>query len=275
MNHTVIENFSKIKPTKFYLPLALLFIVLFFLFTQDSLNAKDYVNIQKNAFLYLNHFLGQFTQFENNITQLGDASIILSFVIIFLVLAPKIWESLLSASLVSLFFSRILKSIFWVPRPSQIYDESNIIIIGKKAVGFSSLPSGHAITIFTTLTVLLFAFFPKSTFNKIVFSATFIIVGATIALSRVGVGAHHPLDVFIGSILGYMCGLIGIFISMKYKLWNWIQDKKYYPILILLILGIIISVLIKIFNENLIIYYFTLLSLIITLYQINHVYFKK
>ena len=275
MNNRIIANYDKVKSTKLYFPLLLLILITLFLFLSDSLNAKNYVKIQEPIFFYFNNLLGQFSSIEHNLTQIGDATIIFSFLSLFLVKAPKIWESLLSASIVSLIFSRLLKMIFWIPRPQQIYDNSKITIIGDKAIGFSSLPSGHSITIFTTLTVLLFAFLPKKRLNKFIFITSFVIIGFGIAMSRVGVGAHHPLDVVIGCIIGYICGLLGIFISKKYNIWSWINDKKFYVLLICLLLVLLITVAVKLYESNLIIYYFSIASLIISIYKLNHAYAKK
>lgn len=185
------------------------------------------------------------------------------------------WEALLSASLVSLLFSTVLKNLFLVPRPANVFDNTSFIIIGKTAVGHASLPSGHSITVFTTLSVLLFAFMPKLLKNKILWVFSIISIGLIIVFTRVAVGAHHPLDVIIGSIIGFISGLIGIFISRSYKIWSWIDNKKYYPIFILLILVAIISFLNKISNENLIIYYLALISSIFSLYKITYAYIKK
>ena len=275
MNTNVITNYSKLKLSLFFLPLFLLITIVLFLYSQDALNAYQYTQIQKDCFLFINHNLGQYPIIEYNLTQLGDASILLSFLTIFILYAPKIWESLLSASLVSLIFSTVLKNIFLVPRPSEVFDNTSFIIIGKKAVGFASLPSGHSITVFTTLTVLLFAFMPEKLKYKILWVFSIIIIGLIIVFSRVAVGAHHPLDVIIGSIVGYISGLIGIFISQKYKIWEWINNKKYYPIFILLILICGASLITKIINENLILFYLALISLFISFYKITYVYVKK
>src|ERR1700712_4467918 len=236
MNTSVINNYSKLKPSLFFLPALLLITIVLFLYNHDSLHAYKYVQIQKNSFFFINYHLGQFPNVLYNITQIGDASIFLSFLSIFIVYAPKMWESLISASLVSLIFSNLLKNIFAVPRPAVVYDNNSFIIIGRTAVGHASLPSGHSITVFTTLTVLLFAFMPEKLAYKILWIFFTIITGLIIAFTRVGVGAHYPLDVIIGSIIGYTSGLIGIFISQKFKIWAWINDKKYYPIFILLML---------------------------------------
>ena len=275
MNTNVINNYSKLKLSLFFLPLFLLITIVSFLYHHDALYADKYVQIQKDCFFFINHHLGQYPTIEFNLTQIGDASIFLSFLIIFIVYAPKLWESLLSASLVSLLFSYLLKKIFLVPRPAQVFANDSFIIIGKKAVGFASLPSGHSITVFTTLTVLLFAFMPKKLNYKILWAFSIISIGLIIVFTRVGVGAHHPLDVIIGSIIGYISGLIGIFISRKYKIWNWINNKKYYPIFIVLILICCISLIIKIINDNLIVFYLALFSLFVSLYKIIYVFVKK
>lgn len=109
MNTTVIQNFAKLRFSLLLLPLFLLIAIVVLLYSQDSLNVEGYVQIQKNCFFYLNHYLGQYPIFEQNLTQIGDASIVLSFLIIFIIYAPKMWEALISASLVSLVFSKVLK----------------------------------------------------------------------------------------------------------------------------------------------------------------------
>ena len=275
MNANVINNYSKLKPALFFLPVFLLSAIVLFLHSQDSLHAYKYIQLQKDSFFFINYNLGQFPNITYNITQLGDASIFLSFLSIFIVYAPKIWESLISASLVSLIFSSLLKNIFSVPRPAVVFDNNSFVIIGKTAVGHASLPSGHSITVFATLTILLFGFMPEKLTYKILWVLFTIIAGLIIAFTRVGVGAHYPLDVIIGSIIGYISGLTGIFISRKYKIWAWVNNKKYYPIFILLMLICCVSLISQIINENLIIFYLALISLFVPFYKIVYAFIKK
>ena len=219
--------------------------------------------------------MGQYPNLQYNLTQFGDALIFLSFLSIFIIYAPKIWEALLSSLLISLLLSCPLKSIFAVPRPGVVFNEDSIIVVGKALCGHNSLPSGHSITIFTILTVLLFAFMPKELKFKILWIFVFITVGYILAFTRVGVGAHYPLDVIIGSIIGYISGISGIFISRKYKIWDWINNKKYYPIFILLFVICCILLISRIINDNLVIFYFAFTSLAVSLYKIITVYVKK
>ena len=275
LNEKVIANFSKLKLSLFILPLFLLSVIVLFLYSQDALSVEKYVAIQKNCFYFLNSKLSQFPNIIYNLTQIGDALIFLSLLTLFILYAPKIWEALLSASIVSAVFSSVLKDLFLVPRPAAAFDNSSFVIIGRALPGHSSLPSGHSITIFTVLTVLLFAFMPKKLNYKILWSFLITSIGLVLVFTRVGVGAHHPLDVIVGGIVGYISGLIGIFFNQKYKIWYWINTKKSYPFFIVLFLVCSIIVITKIINENLIIYYLSLISLIVSLYQITYVYFKK
>lgn len=275
MNTNVMANFAKLKPSLFLIPLFFIIAIVFVLYRQGSFSIDNYVQVQKSAFLYINAELSQFPTIIYNLTQLGDALILLSLLTIFILYTPKLWEALLSASLVSALFSNVLKKIFSVPRPAAMLDNDSFTIIGKTLTGHNSLPSGHSITVFTILTVLLYAFMPKKWSNKLAWSIVVVAIGLLLVFTRVGVGAHYPLDVLSGSIIGYISGLAGIFISNKYKLWHWINDKKYYPIFILLFLICVGVLLSKINKEGLIIFYLSLLSLVVSLYKIITVYVKK
>ncbi len=275
MNIRVIKNYARLKPSLFYLPILLLIAMVLWLYSRDALSVDKYIEVQKDAFFFINFHLGQFPKTLYNLTQIGDASVFLAFLSIFILYAPKMWEALLSASLLSLIFSNVLKNIFGVARPAVVFDNNSFIIIGNKAVGQASLPSGHSITVFTTLTVLMFAFMPEKLQYKILWVSFIIITGLMIAFTRVGVGAHYPLDVITGSIIGYISGLIGIFISREFKIWAWINNPKYYPVLMILMLVCCISLINGIIDENLVIYYLAIASLFFAFYKIIYVFVKK
>ena len=275
MNEIVIANFNKIRSRLFLFPLFLLATLVVFLLATNSFSVSGYVAIQKDWFYAINHYLGQYPVFAFNLTQFGDASIILSFLIILVIYAPKVWESLLSGLVISALLCKTLKDICLMPRPAQILDEQSFIIVGRSLHGFSSLPSGHTITVFTILTIVMFAFLPQNSIKKLGLVFLFLVFGYTIALSRVAVGAHFPLDVLVGSIVGYISGLSGIFISRKYTIWNWICVKKFTPIFIIAILACCISLSIKIYNDRIIVFYLALISLFVALYKFIYVYIKK
>ena len=275
MNTFTSNNYSKTRPSLFFLPLFFLTIIILFLYSQDALSAVKYIEIQKKYFYIINFKLAQFSLLIYNITQIGDALIFLSFLTIFIVYIPKIWESLIPSLLVSAIFSTTLKFFFKIPRPAAVFDNNTFNIIGKVLTGNSSLPSGHSITVFTIITLLLFAFMPEKWNYKVIWCLLLMFIGVLIAFTRVGVGAHYPLDVVIGSIVGYISGVSGILINERYKFSSWISNIKYYPIFIFILLVCSIILITKILNENLIIFYLSFISLIISLYKIIYVYTKK
>lgn len=275
MNSNVISNFSKLNLSIFFLPVALLISVVLFLYFENSLSTEGYIKIQKNIFYFLNSKISQFPHIAYNLTQIGDALIFLSFLTLFILYAPKIWEALITASIVSALFSNVLKILFSIPRPAAAFDNSTFTIIGRALPGHNSLPSGHSITIFTVLTVLLFAVLPKKPNIKFLWYLFIVSIGLILVFTRVGVGAHYPIDVIVGSIIGYISGLIGIFICRKYEICAWVNNIKYYPIFIILFLVCCFVLISKIINENLFIFYISLFSLIISLFKISYVYIKK
>jgi membrane-associated phospholipid phosphatase len=275
INTKVIYNFSKLKLTLFLLPLFFLSLIVLFLCSHGTLSIDKYIEIQKEFFFYINTKLAPFSYLIYNLTQFGDALICLSFFTLFIIYAPKIWEALISALIVSALFSVVLKKIFLVPRPAAVFDNTTFKIVGKTISGHNSLPSGHSITIFTIFTILLFAFMPKKWKNKLLWFFLVITTALIIAFTRVGVGAHYPLDVIIGSIIGYISGISGILINRKLQIWRWINNKKSYPFFIALFVVCSVLLVVRIFHENLVVFYMALTSLIVSLYKFIYVYFKK
>lgn len=273
LEETVQYNFKKVKLRLLFIPVVLLITIAFFLFKLDALTIEGYINVQKEVFFELNKELSKFSSLQFNLTQLGDVLIFFPFLTIFMLYAPKLWESLLTSALISLIFSATLKKLFSVPRPAAIFDVDSFTIIGRTLKGSTSLPSGHSIATFVVLSVVLFAFMPKK--NKILWSISIIVLGIIIALSRVGVGAHYPIDVLVGCIIGYVSAIIGIVLDRKIKLFTWIKNKKTYPILLLLLLVLGVAIVKKITVYNLLVFYISLFFLGITLYLMTNIYVKK
>ena len=210
-----------------------------------------------------------------NLTQFGDVIVCYSLVTAFIIYAPKLWEALLTSALISLVVSAVLKKIFAVPRPAAMFDHDSFTIIGETISGKSSLPSGHSMVTFIAITTLLIAFMPQKNKYKILWCPFMLSLGLLIAFSRVGVGAHYPLDVIIGSTIGFIIAILGIKITNSVNWFAWIKNKKLYPIyiLVLSVWGFFIGK--KIVDKNLLIFYISLLSLLITLYLMTVTYVKK
>lgn len=275
MNKLLLTDVIKPRYLTFALPLLLLLCIYLLLYIMDSLSIFGYIHLQKEWFYFINRYVDQHPQLLFNLTQLGDALIFLSFLTLFIVYVPKLWESLLTGSLISMVFAVLLKETFTIPRPAKAFDYTTFNIIGEKLSGSTSFPSGHSITLFTILTVLMFAFAPKRKSYKISYFIILVGLGLLFALTRVAVGAHYPLDVLVGCVLGYISGLLGLCITQKYSLWPWIYNKKYYPLFLLLFLSCSIVLIFRILEENLFIYYCALGSLCYSSYKIAKVYVQR
>lgn len=275
MNTQVISNYSRLKPSLLFIPFFILISIVFFLYTQQALNPNAYIHIQKSTFLYINAQLAHYPGLLDNFTQLGNALIDMSFLSIFIYYAPAIWESLISGSLISLIVASSLKKMFTIPRPEAALEHHSFNIIGQHLSGHNSLPSGHSITIFTTLTVLMFALMPRKIHRRYVW--IFLITGAglLVAFTRVGIGAHYPLDVLTGSTVGFACGLTGILLNRKYNIWAWVGSKKFYPFFIFLLIICGVVMMDKILEQQLMVYYLALAAQVFTVFKLTNVYFKK
>jgi membrane-associated phospholipid phosphatase len=275
LNTRVINNFNNLKLSALVFPFLLLLLIVVYFYINNAFTIKAYVQTQKEFFLYLNSQLAQFPSLQFNLTQLGDVLIFLPFLTIFMVYAPKFWEALITSLIASAIFTNLLKKLFAVPRPAAMFDHDSFVIIGKALKGHNSLPSGHSIATFTVLSSVLFAFMPIKLKYKVVWFIFILTLGLIIAFTRVGVGAHYPIDVIVGSIIGYISALTGVFINEKINLWTWLTNKKYYFISIILFAIGAVAIFLKIINTNLMIFYFSLISLLATQFIITYIYVKK
>lgn len=273
---TIDINLKKINFYYFIPPIVLLLLTLICLFITCSENsfACSYPKLQKELFININSFLNNFSTFENNITYLGDAFVLFPFFSYLFYKGTKVWQSLITASILGLILTKVFKKIIAMPRPAVAYEENCFHIIGKKLVGLSSLPSGHSITIFFALTILFYALFPKKNISKIIWTLALIIIGILVITSRIAVGAHYPIDVFTGSIIGYIIGISGIIINNKLNWLSWLNKPIVKPIFIVLFLIWLIVLIIKFYQQQLIIYLFSILSLTFTLYLMIKHYVK-
>lgn len=268
-------NTSKKSLTRLLIAPALVMLSVFsFLLYNNALSPNAYLEIQKNEFFRLNSLLSSLGTIQLNTTQLGDALITLSLLSPLVVFFPKVWENLLSSSVISLFVSLGLKGYFDIARPITYWGEKNINVIGKEHIGYSSFPSGHSITTFTYLTVIMLAFMPSRLLYRVLWILFITLLGLFIASSRIGVGAHHPIDVICGCSFGYLCGVFGTYLSQKYNIMRWSIHKKALPFLCVVFLGALLAISHRITKDNLIVYYFPLISLSITIYAISKKYIQ-
>jgi len=278
LNNKVINNFIRIKLTYYYL-LPLLVVVtclsLPLVFSSNTSFEEGYISIQKRLFFSINAYLSTYPYFFYNLTQLGDVIILFPFVAILVLYAPKFWEALITSSLLSLIVSAILKKTFSIPRPAAVFDNDTFIIVGKTLKGNSSLPSGHSMTTFIIITLLILAFMPNKKIQKLFWILFMLIVGLLITLSRVGVGAHYTLDVFVGSSIGFILAISGIQINKKLN-WGSKMNFKFNSIVLLIFQVIWVGLVIqKIVTLDITITYLALIPLFITIYLTSKRYVQN
>jgi len=126
---------------------------------------------------------------------------------------PRIIWAVLTAALLYTVIGQTIKHLANVPRPPKIIAPEHFHVIGPAWVT-NSFPSGHASMIFILAGVFFFT-------TKKVWLRPFLLAFASlVAMSRIVVGVHWPLDVLAGAIIGW----ISIWVSLKLSYltrWGW------------------------------------------------------
>ncbi|WP_103192039.1 phosphatase PAP2 family protein [Formosa algae] len=116
---------------------------------------------------------------------------------------------------------------------------------------------------------------PKKDYINFFWTTILILIGISIAFSRVAVGAHYPIDVIIGSTIGYMLAILSIRLNANIDWLNWMKNRKYYPIFMLIFIIWAYLITLKILKYNLVIFYLSILVLLITFLLIVIEYVTK
>lgn len=271
----VTENLSAVSYVHLLFPIVVILVVLIYIYSADAFSVEAYVRLQQDWFYKWNDLLASNPNLQYNLTQLGDVIISFAWVSCLLLLAPRFWTALLNAAIFSLVVSASLKNLFGVPRPAAMLDQESFNIIGATLTGKTSLPSGHSIAIFVVITMLLYAFMPRHKMSKILWSIAVLGFGLFAAFTRVGVGAHYPVDVIVGCTLGFAVTVLGIIFSERFQWLKVLQSKKSLPVLIVIVLAWLAFLISKCLAESLVIYYLAIVSLIYSLYLLVNIYVKE
>jgi membrane-associated phospholipid phosphatase len=108
--------------------------------------------------------------------------------------------------------SQSLKEIVVALRPAGVLPLESMHILGQILTHYS-FPSGHTVTAFSGMCILL-PIVPAS------WRWVAIALATGIGFSRIGVGAHWPVDVASGAFLGIVAGMSGWRIAL------WLQQRR-------------------------------------------------
>ncbi len=161
------------------------------------------------------------------ITNLGsETAYIAILLVVYLGVDPRIGQRVGIILLCSLYLNFHLKGIFATPRPFEI-DPS----VGRSAAAVETgmgqgFPSGHAQgggTLWGALALY---------FGKAWFWVVAVLLAVTIALTRVYLGVHIPIDVIAG------LGIAAVVIALGYGIDRWLSAVEVPPLWLVVVLGI-------------------------------------
>ncbi|WP_445114635.1 phosphatase PAP2 family protein [Acinetobacter sp. WZC-1] len=173
-----------------------------------------YYEINTPLFLLINGMPPHNDWLWQNISFLGDGLPAYVLLIFFCRKnAHLLWLGIL-AFLVTGLAVQGIKYLIDVVRPISYLGIENVHVIGK-ALKFNSFPSGHAATAFVLAGVLSRSMRQNAFAHTRLISTGLILFATLIALSRVVVGVHWPLDVIIGAIWGWYSAAILMRLSAR------------------------------------------------------------
>ena len=151
-----------------------------------------------------------------HVTVLGDSAILLVLLLPFVGKNPRLlWHMVLAAILAAIVVS-LLKNGLAMPRPLSVLGPDSVYVIGPE-LSKKSFPSGHTTAVFTILSVLWLRGVP----TMLALPATILVI--LVAYSRMVVGAHWPLDIAGGALLGWLAGVAADRLANK---WQWGLTKN-------------------------------------------------
>jgi len=195
-NNLKIKIFSPWTWTPLFI-FALLFLLLYF----TKSNVELFLGINKVS-EYTSQWLWA------NVTLFGDGLVAAVLLSLWMKRRPDIVWALIIAMLISGIGSQILKQLVEVARPAGVLSPSEFILIGPK-FQHHSFPSGHSATIFSLCGVWIMMI------SKNYIRMLLLIFASLVAISRIAVGIHWPMDILAGSFLGWLTAWAGIILAHR------------------------------------------------------------
>ena len=156
------------------------------------------------------------------ITLLGDSTVLMPMLALFVLSRPRIWAAVLASVPAGALLSASVKHWAGVPRPAAVLDQAWFNLVGP-ALHHNSFPSGHTISAFAAAAAVLATCVARPQRGRDwILIAWGLLPAIVIALSRVAVGAHWPLDLAAGAAIGWLAGLSGAALARRPGWWHWL-----------------------------------------------------
>ena len=135
-----------------------------------------------------------------NLTSLGEGLIVLSFAGLIAIRCPRAAWTVLVAAVFGTFLVHGIKEAVGALRPAMILPPDSFTIIGPR-LNVVSFPSGHTTTIAAFATIL----YLHARDARVAWGLVPLVV--LVGISRMAVGAHWPMDVLGGWLIGILIGV--------------------------------------------------------------------
>lgn len=156
------------------------------------------------------------------ITLCGDSTVLVPVLALLVLQRPQAWAAVLASVPAGGLLSASVKHWAAVPRPAAVLDQAGFHLIGP-ALHQHSFPSGHTLTAFAAAAAVLATCVARPQRRRDwALVAGAVLAASVIALSRVAVAAHWPLDLVAGAALGWLAGLSGALLARRTGWWRWL-----------------------------------------------------
>lgn len=205
----------------------------------ESIGRASYWQSQTDLFLILNGASSGSSSFWMNVTQLGDAFVLLLLLSFLLVLRPQMWAAFFGAVPLTVLLTNGVKALGSIPRPAAALDQETFSIVGPALTAHNSFPSGHTATVFAAATaVVVILLLSQRRNNGVLIVLSGLFFAGTVAFSRIAVGAHWPFDIIVGAVFGSLGGVSGVILTQRgQKWWSWIASPSYRWIFGVILIG--------------------------------------
>lgn len=144
-----------------------------------------------------------------NLTSLGEGLIVLSLTAAVALRWPAAAWAVLIGGVVGTLLVHGLKEAFGLPRPGLVLPAGSFHVIGPRLT-VVSFPSGHSATI-TAFAAIIFMH-ARNGWARSALIALVLLVGG----SRVAVGAHWPMDVLAGWLVGLVIAVVSYVLAERW-----------------------------------------------------------